>query len=397
VSTAVLTTAAIVGGLATWSSARTESEGPAGTPKGQTITIDVKTGRIVDNETGKTVEPPPPVSPLSDAEILSRCVQYDRENVQFLQERKANVWDKAGPIDSRWKVVVKSGDQSLLFAAFLSPDRSIVSTCTMDAPKKPFTNGRLSTTEVLSGSPNKLPQAVEAGLWVPVPGAARVLVETNEDPTPREALVGADGFYTLGYDGRPNARLQLKRIRAYDAAGKKIWQLDLKQATPPPNTKPPVPANVTVKTAEPITPQVVLTKDPQTGKALAPPPPVSPLTDDQVRTRCRTVDDIYFKDSGPASSQPDNSVIKAAGPVTSSWQVGLKTGTGDQLTAVLISPDKRVYAWCHMLTPTAKGAYDYTRGAVQAASSRTASSSGWFPTAWPNWWSTCRRPDRPGP
>jgi hypothetical protein len=145
----------------------------------------------------------------------------------------------------------------------------------------------------------------------------------------------------------------------------KVYDQVTKPYSPP--SQATVDPTVTVKTADPITPQVVLTKDPQTGKALAPAPPVSPLTDEQVTTRCRAVDDIYFKDleNGGAATAA-NAVIKAAGPVTSSWKVALKTGTGDKLTAVLISPDKRVFAWCHMLTPTAKGAYDYTRGAVQA-------------------------------
>ncbi|MFG1814132.1 hypothetical protein ACGFIF_10235 [Kribbella sp. NPDC049174] len=369
VCTAALTTAAIVGGIAAWSSTRTESVGPAGTDKGQTVTIDVKTGRIVDNETGQTIAPPPPVSPLSDAEVLGRCVQYDREQVQFLQEHKANVWDKAGPIDARWKVVVKSGDQSLLFAAFLSPDRSIVSTCTMDAPKKPFTNGRISTTEVMRSSPNNVPQAVESALWVPVPGAARVLVETNSDPSPRQALVGADGFYTLGYDGTHNTRLDLKRIRAYDADGKKIWELVYKPATPTQNTQPTVPSNVTVKTAEPITPRVVLTKDPQTGKVLAPAPPVSPLTDGQIRDRCRLWEDEIATNPayGGQGKQQQDQREKDAGLITSSWFVALKTGTGDKFTAVLVSPDRRVAVWCHMTKPTTNGGEsDYTRRAVNA-------------------------------
>ena len=73
VSTAVLTTAAIVGGIAAWSATRSESDGPAG----QTITIDVKTGRIATDETGAAVTPAPPASPLSDAEVLRRCKPYD--------------------------------------------------------------------------------------------------------------------------------------------------------------------------------------------------------------------------------------------------------------------------------------------------------------------------------
>ncbi|MET9273084.1 hypothetical protein [Kribbella sp. NPDC003557] len=360
VSTAVLTTGVIIAGVATWSANRSDSEGPAGTPKNQTITIDARTGAVVDNETGRQAAPVPPTSPLSDADVYQRCVPYDRENVTFLQEHKANVWDKAGPITPQWNVVYKSGDQSVLSAGFLSPDKSIVSTCTMNAPQKPVSNGRLSTTETIPRSTDGLPQTVGSGVQVPVSGAAHVLVETNEDTVLRQALVGSDGFYTLGYDGLSRGVHSVKRVRAYDADGRKIWQFDYKAPARP--TPPSVPSSVTVKTAEPVTPSVVLTKDPLTGKALAPPPSVSPLTDEQVTGRCRGVDDIYFTNG----RSPMDSRVKAAGPVTKDWQVALKTGTGNKLTAVLVSPDKRVYAWCHMLGATAKGAYDYNRGAVQA-------------------------------
>ncbi|NIK59409.1 hypothetical protein [Kribbella shirazensis] len=361
VSTAVLTTGVIIAGAATWSANRDQSTAPAGVP-GATITIDAKTGLVVDGETGKTIQPPPPVSPLSDAEIYRRCVQYDRENVDFLREQKANLWDKAGPITPQWKVVYKSGDQSLLSAGFLSPDKSILSTCTMDAPQKPFTNGRLSTTEKAPKSTAGVPQAAEAGAWVPVAGAARVLVEYRGDKSPRQALVGTDGFYTLGYTGVRSGQIPLQRIRAYDATGKKIWELVNKPADEPTVASPTGPDNVTVKTADPVTPDAVLTKDPLTGKALVPPPPVSPLTDEEITTRCRGVDGIYLEGGSPAQDPR----IKAAGPVTKDWKVALKTGTGDKVTAVLISPDQKVYAWCHMLAATAKGPYDYTRGAVQA-------------------------------
>ncbi|GAB2645363.1 hypothetical protein [Kribbella swartbergensis] len=369
VTTAALTTAAVIGGLTTWSSTRTDSEGPAGTEKGQTITIDVNTGRIVDNETGRTVVPAPPVSPLSDAEVLRRCQQYDRENVEFLRERKANLWDTAGPIDARWKVAVKSGDQSLLSAAFLSPDKSIVSTCTMDAPEKPSTNGRHSVTEVLPSSRNKMPDAVEAALRVPVPGAVRVLVEKTGDESPREALVGTDGFYTLGYDGTRNVRSEVKRVRAYDATGKKIWELERKPATA--RTMPTVDPKITIRTADPIEPVVAVTKDPQTGKPFAPAPPVSPLTDDEIRTRCKTPDGAYFKNSGgqPAGDRRTYD----AGPITTDWEVVLKTGTGADFTALLVSPGRNVVAWCHVL---GRGDYDYGRSGVQA-DGRFADSLGW--------------------
>jgi hypothetical protein len=368
VTTAVVTTAVVIGGVATWSTTRPQSEGPAGHEEpSQTVTIDTKTGRVVDSETGKTIAPPPPVSPLSDAEVLSRCKQFDRENVDFLREHKANAYDKAGPIDARWKVVVKSGDQSRLNAMFLAPDRSIVATCTMSDAKRVITNGRISTTEVMPYSGNNLPQAVEAGLWVPVPGAARVIVEGNHGDSPLQALVGSDGFYSLGVSRSTDLRVDLKRIRAYDAAGKKIWELVMKPPVLPSTSVPPVDPSVTIKTIEPITPVVELTKDPASGKALAT-TPVSLLSDDQVRDRCALWEheintNPVYGESGREKDPRD----KAAGPITQSWSVALKTGTGDKLTALLVSPDRKVLAWCHMTKPAPKGGEnDWTRGAVKA-------------------------------
>ncbi|WP_371402514.1 hypothetical protein OHA10_32045 [Kribbella sp. NBC_00662] len=361
-ATAVLTTAAIIGGLTAWSATRDESIGPAGTPPGQTITIDVKTGRIVDNETGKTVVPAPPVSPLPDAEVLNRCSRYDLA-YQRLAHSERKTTDHAGPINGRWTVLVKSGDRSVLNALLLSPDKSIVATCTMSSPTKPDSLARTAGATVEARSRYRNPLTMQDGFQVPVPGVSRVLLDIAGESSPREALVGADGYATLGHPGKDNKLIILNRIRGYDSSGKKVYD-----QTPKPFTAPPrrVDPSVIVKTATPITPVVVLTKDPETGKPLAAAPPVSPLTDDQVTTRCRGVDDIYFKDLNQGGVGTDDGVIRAAGPVTKDWQVALKTGTGDKLTAVLISPDKRVYAWCHMLTATAKGPYDYARAAVQA-------------------------------
>ncbi|MER7247108.1 hypothetical protein [Kribbella sp. NPDC000426] len=359
-STAVLTTAAIIGGLATWSATRDEGAGPAGTP-GQTITIDVKTGRIIDNETGKTVVPAPPLSPLPDAEVLNRCSRYDGayQRRAHLEHKTA---DKAGPINDRWKVMVKSGDQSALNALLLSPDQSIVATCTMSGPTKPESLGRTSTANFTAKSQYRNALTLQDGFRVPVPGVTQVLMDLAGESSPRAALVGTDGFVTLGR-GKDDKLITLERIRGYDASGKKVYDHAPQPFVAPPRTVDP---SVTVKTATPITPVVVLTKEPGSGKPLAAAPPVSPLTDEQVTTRCEGVDEIYFKDLDKGGVNADDAVIKAAGPISRAWQVALKTGTGDKLTAVLISPDKRVYAWCHMLTPTAKGAYDYTRGAVQA-------------------------------
>lgn len=225
VSTAVLTTAAIVSGAAAWSANRSESVGPVGTPTGQTITIDVKTGRVIDDETGKTVVPPPPVSPVSDAEILERCKQYDLEQVQFLKERHANVYDKAGPINAQWKVVLKAGERNMLDAVFLSPDRSIASTCTMDKPKYIRTNGRISTTEVMPRDESDQPQAISNGIRVPA-GVTRVLVDQAGEISPREALMGADGFFTVGHPVAAEEPWRTTRIRGYDATGKKVFEQD---------------------------------------------------------------------------------------------------------------------------------------------------------------------------
>lgn len=361
-STAVLTTAAIIGGIATWSATRDESAGPAGTPTGQTITIDVKTGRIVDNETGKTVVPAPPMSPLPDAEVLDRCARYDLAYQRLAHSERKTI-DHAGPINGRWKVLVKSGDQSVLNALLLSPDKSIVATCTMSGPTKPDSLARSGAATVEERSRYRNPLTMQEGFRVPVPGVSRVLLDIAGESSPREALVGTDGYATLGHLGKDNKLITLNRIRGYDSSGKKVYDQTPKPFAAPARTVDPA---VTVKTAQAITPVVVLTKEPGTGRPLIAAPPVSPLTDEQVTTRCEGVDEIYFKDLDKGGVNTDDAVIKAAGPISRAWQVALKTGTGDKLTALLISPDKRVFAWCHMLTPTAKGAYDYTRGAVQA-------------------------------
>lgn len=358
ISTALLTTAAIAGGVVAWSSLRSEGVGPAG----QSITLDPRTGRMVDTETGRTIVPAPPASPLSDAEVLRRCAKFDPIAAGH-HVPNGKTADHAGPVDARWKVVVKSGDQSLLNAVFLAPDQSIVATCTMSGPAKAQSFARAATADVAAATRVRGPLTVNSALRLEAPGVKRVLLNVVGETDPREALVGTGGFLTLGNQGRNDKLIQLTRVRGYDAAGKKVYDQVPQPFAAAPRT---VPSSVIVKIATPITPIVVLTKDPVTGKPFASAPPVSPLTDDQVTTRCRGVDDIYFKDADTGGTTTDSGVIKAAGPVTKDWQVALKTGTGDKLTAVLVSPDKKVYAWCHMLTATAKGAYDYTRGAVQA-------------------------------
>lgn len=353
-STAVLTTAAVVAGVAAWSANRPESYGPAGTPvSGRTVTVDVKTGRIIDNETGATVVPAPAVSPLSDDEARSRCQEAGNQ----YRRTPSTVKNSTGPLDSRWTVVAKSGDRSTLSALFLSPNRSVVTSC-YAAPKQSSV-ASYPTTQLYPQGRNHLPWAEEIGLRIAKPGVAHVLLDMVGEKNPREARLGTDGFFTHDQLDAAGHILLIARIRAYDAQGRKIYEQVIRPQPGLGTSTVPQP-NVTLKVAAPVAPDVVLTKDPLTGKPLAPPPPVSPLSDEQVTTRCRSVDDIYRQGSG--HDQQDTN----AGPVTKDWQVALKTGTGDKLTAVLISPDRKVFAWCHMLTPTAKGAYDYTRGVVQA-------------------------------
>lgn len=104
-------------------------------------------------------------------------------------------------------------------------------------------------------------------------------------------------------------------------------------------------------------PLITLTVDPETGKKIKPATPVSPLTDDQVRERCR----IWEKEieTNPAYGTPGEYV---GGPISADWTVALKTGTGDVLTAAILSPDKSYVVTCHMTKPTPKGGEsDYGR------------------------------------
>ncbi|WP_433002906.1 hypothetical protein [Kribbella sp. CA-294648] len=372
VSTAAFTTVAVIGGLTAWSNTLNQSDGPAGTPKNETITVDAKTGRVVDNESGKTAQAPPPVSPLSDAEVLKRCKDSDVQYVTSMQRLGANTFDKAGPIDARWTVLVKSGDQQRLQALFLAPDKSIVSTCTMEGPERGKTHGRYSTTQVFSAgkaSKDQRPQAVQGNVRVPVDGATQVLVNLAGEAAPRLALVGPEGFFTLGYPTWDEAyktagktapeewQPSVQRVRAYDAAGQRLydWKYQKIEISKP----TPVPASVKITLQPAITPEVELTEDPETGKPLVATPPVSPESDDRIRTRCRKPDDAYFT-AGPAGDRRTTD----AGKISPDWQVVLKTGTGIDFTALLVSPGDNVVMWCHMYNKADN--YDYGRSGVPA-------------------------------
>lgn len=81
------------------------------------------------------------------------------------------------------------------------------------------------------------------------------------------------------------------------------------------------------------TPTHTTTIDIKTGKIISPAPPVSSLTDDDIRQRCARADEK------PATWDK-------AGPIDNNWIVAVKTGTGERFYAVLLSPDRSVGAGC---------------------------------------------------
>ncbi|GAA1717043.1 hypothetical protein GCM10009745_77120 [Kribbella yunnanensis] len=350
-----MTTLAIIGGATVWSNSLHRGDGPAGSPRSETITVDPKTGQVVDNETGLTAQALPPVSPLSDAEVLKRCEPAD-------QRMRHSATDEAGPVDARWKVVLKSGDQQRLQALFLSPDRSVVFGCTMKSSTQIDSMGRFPTTST-DGSP----KAVLAKAMIPATGVTHVLATLDGESAPRQALVAEGRFFTLGpptwretyepVDGAPTIR----RIRAYDATGKRVYDWKYE----PPAAEQPVPPDVKIKTASPIEPRTLLTKDPDTGKPLAV-VPFSPLSDEQVRAECKRPDDAYFDGPGNGLPKPgpgSDPRVDAAGRISPDWVVALKVGSAERFTALVVSPGQNVVAWCYR---DGKTAYDYTRSGVHA-------------------------------
>jgi hypothetical protein len=148
----------------------------------------------------------------------------------------------------------------------------------------------------------------------------------------------------------------VQRIRGYDANGKRIYDWKYVKVEPPKPT--PIPADVKIRTQPQIEPKVLLTKDPENGKPLAV-VPVSPLSDEQVRTECKKPDDSFLDGgNGPGDARPYD-----AGPISPDWQVALKVGSDKRFTALLVSPGQNVVAWCYRAE---QGAYDYTRSGVQA-------------------------------
>ncbi len=367
-STAVLTTLAIVGGFTVWSRTLNQAEDPAGRPG---ITIDARTGQVTETATGRKATPVPPINPLSDNEILDRCKGMDaqalkrRENQQMIpvqNERLVRLKDRAGVINSQWSVLVKTGDRKQATALFRSPDQSVVVACTANVSGA-FAIDRVNTTEVPTESRHQQPEAVESGYRVPVAGVTRVLVD---DPSRNgelfQARVGPEGYFALDTVSRLLGMMMGSsgRVRGYDADGKQLFELINRPKAPE-----VVGPDVKIKTADPVQPQTVLTKDPENGKPLTV-VPESPLSDEQIRAGCKKADDSFFDGPGfgasPAPREGDQRPYDA-GRISSDWKVALKVGSATRFTALMVAPSQNVVAWCYRAEG---GAYDYTRSTVDA-------------------------------
>jgi hypothetical protein len=223
VATATLTTAVVIAGIATWQADRPDSVQPAATPD-QTFTIDAKTGKLVDPVSGKLIEPPPSVSPLADAEILRRCGPDDK----LWREHLPAPNDKAGPINSKWTVPLKTGQGDGFLAVILSPDRTIAATCQLgESPGVPGLGYQRTTV----ASQPSLPPKLQAGAksrkismtWSRIPESVVRVVGRPVTGNPREALVTA-GFLTWGIEKVPGSLPVRGKVTGYDAAGKIVFE-----------------------------------------------------------------------------------------------------------------------------------------------------------------------------
>jgi hypothetical protein len=223
VACATLTTAVVIAGVATWRADRPDSIQPAATP-GQTFRVDVSTGKLIDPVSGKLIEPPPSVSPLADAEIIKRCGPDDN----LWREHLPDPADKAGPINGKWTIPLKTGRGDGFEAVILSPDRTIAVTCRLKGKSSRAGEGGYRRN-TLASQPS-LPSINVPGTktrrismtWSSVPGSVVRVVGRPVTGNPREALV-TRGFLTWGIEKEPGALPVSGRVTGYDAAGKIVF------------------------------------------------------------------------------------------------------------------------------------------------------------------------------
>lgn len=207
IATAGLTAAVVVTGVAVWQGDRHEGFGPA--------------------EFGKT-KPAPPVSPLADAEIIKRCGQNDKEWLESMDAMGAGEDDKAGPINTRWTVPLKTGQGDVFLAYLVSPDRNVIGTCHMKG--KTISTGESSYgRELMANQSDGLPEitapdAPSRETWTRVPPTVTRVVAVPPTGQPWEALV-SNGFYAWGIPNPAGEQQVLVTIVGLDANGKVVFRV----------------------------------------------------------------------------------------------------------------------------------------------------------------------------
>ncbi|TDW22214.1 hypothetical protein [Kribbella kalugense] len=215
-STAVLTTATIIGGVAVWSGGVPNTAQPAGGP---TNTV------AIDPDTGKPIAPPPPVSPVSDREVIGRCMAKETEFNRAMHRDPASV--AGGPLTFKWTVAVKSSDAHVLEAILVAPGSGVADVCYINStPGSPSWSGQRPRLTQPPASGTVYRAGYIQGVRVPSE-VTKVLVDVPGEPQVRQARMGADGFYTLGVTpsrgpGSPPAPKTKPRIRGYAADGRKV-------------------------------------------------------------------------------------------------------------------------------------------------------------------------------
>ncbi|MDX6260482.1 MAG: hypothetical protein QOH84_2170 [Kribbellaceae bacterium] len=223
VATATLTTAVVIAGVATWRTDRPDSVQPAAGP-GQTFTMDTATGKIIDSETGKLIEPPPPVSPMADSDIIKRCGPGDK----LWLERLPSKADKSGPINSSWSVPLKTGLGDGFLAVILSPDRQIAVTCQLKGTsprggQDSYRRGPLAEQPALPAKFDPKTKSRKFSMtWSRVPESVTRVIGRPVTGNPREALV-SDGFLTWGIEKEPGGLPVSGKVKGYDEGGKIVF------------------------------------------------------------------------------------------------------------------------------------------------------------------------------